>query len=174
MSRDAWQRYSKGGSWYYEVLEPGFKYNMSDIQAALGLAQLKKLDGFQERRRQIVAAYNNAFREIHALETPGCRSHVEHAWHLYVLRLRLPALRIGRNQFIGELTARKIGTAVHFIPIHLHPFYRDKYAYLPEQFPIAYGSYRRMLSLPLNPGMSDQDVADVIDAVLDVTTHFCR
>lgn len=174
MSRDAWQRYSKGGAWYYEVLEPGFKYNMSDIQAALGLAQLRKLDQFQERRRQIVAAYNTAFREIDALETPGSRPHVEHAWHLYVLRLRLSALRITRDQFIAELTARNIGTAVHFIPIHLHPFYRDKYGYRPEQFPIAYRSYRRVLSLPLNPGMSVQDVADVIDAVLDVTNRFTR
>jgi dTDP-4-amino-4,6-dideoxygalactose transaminase len=174
MSRGAWQRYAKGGKWFYEILAPGFKYNMTDIQAALGLAQLKKLTRFQQRRAEIVSAYNDAFLENDALEPPLQRPWVEHAWHLYILRLRLSALRITREQFIDELTARNIGTAVHFIPIHLHPFYRDKYGYVPEHFPIAHSNYQRMLSLPLNPGMSDHDVSDVIQAVLDVTTCYRR
>src|SRR5437763_16976603 len=129
MSRDAWKRYGKGGSWRYEVLAPGFKYNMSDIQAALGLWQLKKLAGFQERRREVVRSYQEAFRDADALELPVERAEVEHAWHLYVLRLVPETLSIGRDRFIDELTARNIGTSVHFIPIHLHPYYRDKYAY---------------------------------------------
>ncbi len=99
---------------------------------------------------------------------------MDHAWHLYVLRLRLETLRIGRDQFIDELTARNIATSVHFIPIHLHPFYRDKYGFTPEQFPVAYQSYQRMLSLPLHPGLSDEDVCDVVDAVLDVEKRFAR
>jgi len=174
MSRDAWNRYAKGGTWYYEVLLPGFKYNMTDIQAAIGLWQLRKLARFEQRRREVVAAYNRAFSHEDALETPAERREVEHAWHLYVLRLRLEVLRIDRNRFIEELTSRNIGTSVHFIPIHLHPYYRDKYAFTPESFPIAYANYRRMVSLPLNLQLSDADVADVIDAVLDVVRRYRR
>jgi dTDP-4-amino-4,6-dideoxygalactose transaminase len=174
MSRDAWKRYGPGGSWFYSVDEPGFKYNMTDIQAAMGLVQLRKLAGFQRRRREIVAAYNQAFGELDALETPVERDEVEHSWHLYVLRLRLGALRIERDQFIDELTARNIGTSVHFIPIHLHSHYRQKYGYLPEQFPVAYSNYQRMLSLPLHPLLTNSDMGDVIGAVLDVVKRFGR
>jgi dTDP-4-amino-4,6-dideoxygalactose transaminase len=174
MSRDAWKRYGHGGSWFYQVDEPGFKYNMTDVQAAMGVAQLRKLDRFQARRREIVAAYNLAFQEVDALEIPVERPEVEHAWHLYVLRLRLGALRVGRDQFINELTALNIGTSVHFIPIHIHPFYQQKYRYRPEQFPVAYQTYQRMLSLPLHPLLTDADVGDVITAVLDVAQRFAR
>ena len=174
MSRDSWNRYGRGGSWYYEVEEAGYKYNMSDIQAALGLAQLRKLNGFQARRREIVEAYNAAFHELTPLEIPRERPDVEHAWHLYVLRLRLEALRISRAQFIDELAARNIGTSVHFIPIHLHPFYKRRYGYRSGQFPVAYGNYRRTVSLPLHPRLSDQDVSAVILAVSDVVERFKR
>lgn len=168
MSRDAWKRYAKGGSWRYDILTPGFKYNMTDIAAALGLCQLRKLDGFQKRRRQIVDAYTEAFSECDALQVPTERSEVEHAWHLYVLRLHAERLAITRDQFIEEMTKRNIATSVHFIPIHLHPYYRDKYKLLPDRFPVAVDNFSRMLSLPLNAGMSDDDVLDVIDAVLDI------
>ncbi len=171
MSRDARKRY---GSWFYQVDEPGFKYNMTDVQAAMGLAQLRKLDRFQARRREIVSAYTAAFGDLDALEVPTERPEVEHAWHIYVLRLRLGALRIGRDQFIQELTALNIGTSVHFIPIHIHPFYQQKYGYQPTQFPVAYESYQRMLSLPLHPMLTDADVGDVISAVLDVVQRFGR
>jgi dTDP-4-amino-4,6-dideoxygalactose transaminase len=172
MSRDAWKRYDKGGSWFYEVLLPGFKYNMTDIQASIGLVQLRRMEAFQARRREVAAAYTRAFAAEAALELPVERPEVEHAWHLYVLRLQPEALTIGRDQFVQELAARNIGTSVHFIPVHLHPYYRDRYGYRPEDFPVAYGSYQRMLSLPLHPGLSDGDVQDVIGAVLDVVhTH---
>jgi dTDP-4-amino-4,6-dideoxygalactose transaminase len=174
MSRDAWKRYGAGGSWFYQVDQPGFKYNMTDVQAAMGLAQLKKLDRFQLRRREIVAAYSEAFRDVDALELPVERAEVEHAWHLYVLRLRPGTLSIGRDRFIEELTARNIGTSVHFIPVHTHPYYRQKYGYRPEQFPVAHDNYQRMLSLPLHPLLSDEDVCDVVAAVLDVVTRFTR
>lgn len=174
MSRDAWQRYDKTGSWYYEVVFPGFKYNMTDIQASLGIWQLRKLDSFQARRREIVRAYNEAFGTEEALELPVERPEVEHAWHLYVLRLREGVLRIGRDRFIKELKERNIGTSVHFIPIHVHPYYRNKYGFRPEDFPVTYANYRRMLSLPLNPRLNDEDVADVIEAVLDVVKRFKR
>jgi dTDP-4-amino-4,6-dideoxygalactose transaminase len=171
MSRDAWQRYDQGGSWAYEVVTPGFKYNMSDIQASLGLAQLARLDSMQWRRRRIVAAYQQAFAGIDALELPVERADVEHAWHLYVLRLRPGALAIDRSAFIRELAARNIGASVHFIPVHLHRYYRDKYGYAPDDFPVALDSYQRMISLPLSPKMTDQDAADVIEAVRDVVAR---
>ena len=174
MSRDAWKRYGPGGSWFYNVDEPGFKYNMTDVQAAMGLAQLRKLDRFQLRRREVVERYHQAFRNVDALELPTERVDVDHAWHLYVLRLRPGTLSIGRDRFIAELTARNIGTSVHFIPIHLHPYYRQKYQYAPAAFPVAYSNYQRMLSLPLHPLLSDSDVDDVIAAVMDVVTRFAR
>jgi dTDP-4-amino-4,6-dideoxygalactose transaminase len=174
MSRDAWRRYARGGSWRYEVVVPGFKYNMTDIQAAMGLAQLRKLDRFQSRRRAIAAAYTSAFRDLDTLEVPTERPDVQSAWHLYPLRLNLSALRIGRDRFIEELTARNIGTSVHFIPIYRHPFYRDCYGLQPTMFPVTEGSYRRMLSLPLHPLLSDGDVADVVEAVRDVVAGYRR
>jgi len=174
MSRDAWKRYDRGGSWRYDVLLPGFKYNMTDIQASLGLAQLRKLEAFDARRRSIVAQYQAAFGEDEAFECPAERADITHAWHLYVLRLRPDVLSIGRDQFIEELTRRNIGTSVHFIPIHTHPYYRDTYGYVPEDLPVAFGAFERLLSLPLHPRLSDEDVADVVEAVLDVATTFRR
>jgi dTDP-4-amino-4,6-dideoxygalactose transaminase len=172
MSREAWSRYSAGGKWAYDIVEPGFKYNMTDIQAALGLQQLRRFDRMQDRRRQIVETYNEAFGRSSAFQTPTTRRHVTNAWHLYVLRLRPSELTIGRDQFIQEMTARNIGTSVHFIPIHMHSFYRNKYRYAPDDFPVAHSAYQQMVSLPLSPSMSDQDVADVIEAVLDIRGKF--
>ena len=174
MNRDAWKRYDRGGHWYYEVVTPGFKYNMTDIQAALGVWQLRKLPGFQERRRAVAGMYDAAFAAEDALELPARRPDVEHAWHLYVLRLRPEALRIGRDAFIEELRLRNIGTSVHFIPIHLHPYYRDKYGYRPDSLPVAHANYQRMLSLPLNARLSDSDARDVIEAVLDIVRRHRR
>jgi dTDP-4-amino-4,6-dideoxygalactose transaminase len=174
MSKDAWRRYDRTGSWYYEVILPGFKYNMTDIQAAIGLEQLKRIDTFQNRRRKIVERYNYAFAGNDAIELPTARPDVSHAWHLYVIRLHLDALQIDRNRFIEEMTNRNIGTSVHFIPIHLHPYYRDRYHYSPTDFPVAYAQYQRIVSLPLNPSMSDRDADDVIEAVLDVLRTYHR
>ena len=130
MSRDAWKRYEKNGSWYYEIIAPGFKYNMTDIQAAIGLVQLQRLADFSKRRRDIVDMYNAAFAELDALETPTERANVTSAWHLYVLRLNLDRLSIERAQFIEELSGRNIGSSVHFIPIHLHPYFAKHYGSL--------------------------------------------
>jgi len=174
MSHDGWNRYAEGGQWFYEVTLPGFKYNMTDIQAALGLWQLKKLESHQQRRRAVVAAYQAAFGENDAFDLPVERADVEHAWHLYVLRLRPGVLAIGRDRFIEELTRRRVGSSVHFIPVHLHPFYRDTYGYVPEDFPVACSNYQRMLSLPLHPGLSDTDVADVIGVVADIAREYRR
>ncbi len=168
MNHDAWKRYDDGGSWYYEIVYPGFKYNMTDIQASLGICQLKKLEDFQKRRREIVRAYNRAFSTLDSLETPVELSYAEHSWHLYVLRLNLETLRISRDRFIEELKERNIGTSVHFIPIHLHPYYRDKYGFRQKDFPVAFDNYQRMISLPLYPKMVDRDIEDVVEAVIEV------
>lgn len=168
MSRDSWQRYSRSGNWYYEVVEAGFKCNMTDIQASLGLWQLKRLPGFHRRRGEVAAAYTAAFARHPALEPPASRPYVGHGWHLYVLRLRPEALRIGRDGFLEELAGRNIGASVHFIPIHMHPYYRNRYGWAEGDFPVAADSYHRALSLPLHPGLSVQDVQDVIGTVLGI------
>ena len=174
MSQEARQRYDEGGKWFYEVVCPGFKYNMTDLQAAIGLVQLKRFEAFQRRRRAIAARYVASFAGCDALEVPVVRPEVEHAWHLFVLRLRLEALSIGRDAFIDLLRERNIGTSVHFIPVHLHPFYRDKYGLKPGDFPNAMAHYRRSISLPLHPALSDADVNDVCEAVLDIVQRHRR
>jgi dTDP-4-amino-4,6-dideoxygalactose transaminase len=171
MNRDAYKRYCAEGSWFYEVVAPGFKCNMTDIQAAIGLQQLKKLPAFQARRREIVERYHAAFRGMDELEVPTERPEVESAWHLYVIRLNLERLSIDRSAFIEELKRRNIGASVHFIPIHLHAYYRDKYGFAPADFPVAYQQYLRMVSLPLYPGLTDRDVEDVIGAVLNIVAR---
>lgn len=168
MSRDAFKRYTSEGSWRYEVVLPGFKYNMPDIQAAIGIHQLKRIDEMQRRRRAIVAQYDEALGQLEAIETPVPRPEVESAWHIYLIRLRPGRLKIDRAAFIEELRKRNVGASVHFIPVHLHPYYRDRYQLRPEDFPVASEEFERMLSLPLSPAHSDQDVADVIEAVTDV------
>lgn len=174
MNREAWSRYAAGGKWAYDIVEPGYKYNMTDIQAALGLQQLRRFDRMQARRQEIVQAYNAAFCSQPAFLIPITRSHVTNAHHLYVLRLRPSELSIDRDQFIQELTARNIGSSVHFIPIHMHSYYRNRYGWQPDDFPVAHAAFRNMISLPLSPAMSDQDVSDVIDAVLDIRHCFAR
>lgn len=174
MNRDAWKRYGAEGSWYYEIVVPGFKYNMTDIQAAIGLVQLRRLAVMQKRRREVVNQYNTAFSGLAELQTPVEKPNAEHAWHLYILRLNLDHLTISRAQFIEELKARNIGTSVHFIPIHIHPYYRDKYEWQPEDLPIAYAEYQRIVSLPLHPGLSEEEVTDVIVAVTNVVEKFRR
>lgn len=172
MSRDAWKRYGKGASWSYEVVRPGFKYNMTDIQAALGLQQLRRLGSLHARRRQLVARYREGLGDLAALELPDERPGFTHAWHLFVVRLRPDSLRIDRNRFIDELADRNIGASVHFIPVHLHPFYRDRYGFAPDAFPVATAEFERIVSLPLNTTMSDADADDVVAAVRDIVTTF--
>jgi dTDP-4-amino-4,6-dideoxygalactose transaminase len=167
MSKDAWRRYDKGGSWKYEVIRPGFKCNMTDMQAALGLHQIDRLPSMQRRREEVSAEYERGLEGL-PIETPTVRAGVSTARHLFVIRLDLDRLSIDRSQFIDELAARNIGTSVHFIPLHLHPYYRDKYGLQPTDFPIADREFTRMISLPLNARLTDTDVRDVIEAVRDV------
>ncbi len=172
MSRDAWKRYTGAGSWYYEVVLPGYKDNMTDIQAALGIHQLRKLDGFIEVRRRYARLYDDAFAALPEVETPPVRPGRSHVYHLYPIRLALDRLTIDRSQFIEELRARGIGSSVHFVPVHLHPFYASEFGYCPGDLPCAEDLYRRIISLPLYPAMTEDDVADVIQAVFDVVQRF--
>lgn len=168
ISRDAWKRYTAEGSWYYEITAPGYKYNLTDIASGLGLAQLAKAERMLRRREEIAKRYTEVFSNSPALETPAMRDDCQHAWHLYILRLNLAHLGIDRGRFIEELKSRNIGVSVHFIPLHVHPYYRATYGYSPGDFPVAYNEYQRSISLPIYSKMSDQDVQDVTDAVLDI------
>jgi dTDP-4-amino-4,6-dideoxygalactose transaminase len=161
ISHDAWNRYRAEGSWYYEVVAPGFKYNMTDIAAALGLAQLAKVDRMRDRRQEIALRYNEAFGDDPAFETPPFEAPADHSWHLYALRLN----GIDRRAFIENLRSQGVGASVHFIPLHLHPFYRDRFGYTRDSFPVATREYEREVSLPIYSVMSDDEVATVIDAV---------
>ena len=158
MSRDAWRRYSADGSWRYDVAYPGFKYNMTDIAAAIGLVQLRRLPTLHRRRQQIAALYTELLSGMPELELPVTHADVEHAWHLYVVRLRPQRLRVHRDEIIELLKAEGVPTQVHFIPLHLHSYYRDAFAYRPEDFPVASAAAERILSLPFFTLMSDDDV----------------
>ena len=165
MSRDAYKRYTAEGSWFYEVVAPGFKYNMPDLQAAIGIAQMDRLDAMQARRKAIYDRYDAALGALEEVETPTIRPNVDAARHIYPLRLNLERLQVDRARFIQLLGEMNIGSSVHFIPVHLHPYYRDRYGFQPEDFPVAYREYQRLVSLPLNPTMTDADVDDVVEAV---------
>jgi len=168
MSREAWSRYVGDGSWLYDIVTPGFKYNMTDLQASLGIWQLKRLDDVQRRRREIVQLYQQAFASVEQLELPVERPEVEHAWHLYSVRLRRNTTSTNRDALARELYQRGIGTSVHFIPVHLHSWYRNRYGWRAHDFPVAFDSFCRILSLPLGPRMSDDDAGRVIESVLDI------
>ncbi|NTU79986.1 MAG: DegT/DnrJ/EryC1/StrS family aminotransferase [Chloroflexales bacterium] len=170
ISKDAWKRYTAEGSWYYEILAPGYKYNMTDLSAAMGLAQLSKTERMLRRRQEIARCYSLAFADLPALQLPHDRPDCQHSWHLYTLRLNLDRLRISRAMFIEELKQRGIGASVHFIPLHLHPYYRETYSYQPEDFPVAHREYAREISLPIYSRMSDGDIQSVIDAVCDIVS----
>jgi dTDP-4-amino-4,6-dideoxygalactose transaminase len=168
ISRDAWDRYTAKGSWYCEVTERGYKYNMSDIMAAIGIHQLRRLDRMNARRSVIAARYSAAFDEMEELETPprgeGC------AWHLYMLRLNLDRLEIDRSMFMEEMRTEGVGCSVHFTPIPLHPYYR-KTLKMRDPCTRALREYPRLVSLPLYSKMTDDDVERVIKAVKKAVTR---
>ena len=165
MNRDAFDRFTATvPSWYYEVVAPGFKYNLTDIAASLGIHQLKRVRGFQQRRAQIAALYDAAFAGLPLLTAPRPQSGDMHAWHLYVLRLSDGA-GVERDRFIERLFEAGIGCSVHYIPLHLHPYWRDRYALNAAMFPHSQRAYERMLSLPLYTRMTDADVQRVVQAV---------
>jgi dTDP-4-amino-4,6-dideoxygalactose transaminase len=168
ISKNAWNRYSDRGSWYYEVLRSGFKYNLTDIQSAIGIHQLRKLEGFIEARVRVVEAYNRAFADLEEVELPPDGGNRRHSWHLYMLRLNLDQLDINRDEFIVELTKLGIGTSVHFIPIPLHPFFASLKGRPENQCPQALALYPRLISLPLYPDMTEIQIESVTDSVKQI------
>lgn len=171
MSHNAWNRYAKGGSWKYDIVEPGYKYNMFDIQAALGLVQLSRMEEMQTRRLAIAARYQEEFGKIDAVEPPFVPEFTTHCWHLYVLRIVPELLTIDRDQFIVELNERNVGTSVHFIPTHTMTAFR-KLGWKEGDFPMAEKHFERIISLPLYPSMTDEQVQYVIDAVRDIVEKY--
>jgi dTDP-4-amino-4,6-dideoxygalactose transaminase len=170
ISRDAWKRYTAEGSWYYEILAPGFKYNLTDIAAAIGLHQLRKADLFQQRRTEIVDYYSARLRDVEEIILPRVQPNRIHSWHLYVIRLRLERLKLDRAQFIAALQKEGIGTSVHWMPLHMHPYYRQANSYAPKDFPIASALYEEIISLPVYPEMSEADRAHVCDSIKKIVT----
>jgi dTDP-4-amino-4,6-dideoxygalactose transaminase len=165
ISSDAFHRYvSKTPAWYYEVVAAGFKYNLTDIAASIGIEQLRKIDYFLERREQLASRYDSALSNLPITLPPRAQNGSTHAWHLYVIRLTSAARR-GRDEIISHLSEGGIGTSVHFIPLHRQPYWRDTYALRPEVFPAAEQAYQSMLTLPLYTRMSDADQRRVIDEV---------
>jgi dTDP-4-amino-4,6-dideoxygalactose transaminase len=173
ISGDAWKRYAKEGSWYYEVVDAGYKLNLPDLLAALGLAQLGKCDRLWRQRLEIAASYKENLSTFEELEMPpGLKNMDEHAWHLFILRLHSSQLELTRNGFIEELKRMGIGTSVHFIPLHLHPYYQKAYGYRAGDFPNAEDAYSRCISLPIFPGMTEAEVGRVLQAIKRIVcTH---
>jgi len=171
ISSDARQRQAEG-QWHYEMVLLGFNYRLTDIACALGLSQLKKLEANLARRREIAARYATAFRDLAGVARPAVRAEVNPAWHLYPIRLNLEKLSADRAQIFRALRAENIGVNVHYIPVHRHPYYRDRFGYRGGEYPVAEGAYERLISLPMFHGMSDQEVEDVTQSVSKVISHY--
>jgi perosamine synthetase len=168
ISNDAWERYSDEASWYYEIVAPGFKYNLTDIAAAIGIHQLRRADEMHRKRAQWAALYSELLGDVEELVLPEQQTDRIHSWHLYSIRLRLGRLRINRAQVIEELKRRGITASVHWMPLHEHPYYREKYGYKPEDFPVAARLYPELITLPLYPDMTEGEVGYVCEAVKGV------
>ena len=162
------------GSWFYEMVDLGYNYRITDFQCALGLSQLKKLPGWVTRRQEIARHYDKAFASLAEIEPLDVGKNLTHAYHLYVVRLNLEKLQGERTEIFAALRAAGIGVNVHYIPVHLHPFYRQHFATKPGDCPIAESAYERLLTLPLHPKMSSQDIENVINAVLDALSSFLK
>jgi dTDP-4-amino-4,6-dideoxygalactose transaminase len=165
MSRDAWNRYGAAGSWRYRVAHPGFKYNLTDFQSALGLVQLGRAEEFLSRRRAIAQLYDASFEKLEEVRPVSRPTQAGHAWHLYMVRVDPDCSPLSRDELIVALAAQGIGSSVHFIPIHRLDYYRERYGYAPDDFPVANAAFEHLLSLPIYPTMTDEDVYDVVDAV---------
>jgi dTDP-4-amino-4,6-dideoxygalactose transaminase len=174
VTKDAWKRYSSEGSWRYDIQATGYKYNLTDLQAALGLAQLQKCESMHLRRCVLAMRYTSALSSLDTFKVPSIPDHVENAWHLYVLEVNQDLLTINRDRVIEELKERGIGTSVHFIPLHLHSLYGLKCGYRPGQFPNAERHFASAISLPLFPSLSFEDQDRVIEALHDIARQYRR
>jgi dTDP-4-amino-4,6-dideoxygalactose transaminase len=170
LSRSAWNRFEAKGSWYYEIVAPGFKYNLTDVAAALGQVQLSRSEEFWAARRRIASLYREALAGLNLIELPTEREDRQSSWHLFSTRLNLDALRIDRAQFIEAMKEHGITCSVHWMPLHLHPYYRDTYNFAPEAYPVSNSLWPRLVSLPIFPSMTDDDVRYVADSIWTILT----
>jgi dTDP-4-amino-4,6-dideoxygalactose transaminase len=174
ISKTAWNRFGTEGLWQYEIVAPGFKYNMTDIAAAMGLCQLRRADELHRKRTQWAQFYSQLLGDIEELILPTQQPGRIHSWHLYVIRLKLDRLKINRAEVIDELKRNGITTSVHWMPLHMHPYYREKYGYVPEDFPVAHRLYPEIITLPLYPDMTEEDVTYVCDTLRSVIAKNLR
>jgi dTDP-4-amino-4,6-dideoxygalactose transaminase len=174
LSSDAWNRYARGGNWDYAIVAPGFKYNLTDIAAAIGIEQLARAEAMRRARERIAARYFEAFQDLDEIDLPATNPHRQHAWHLFPIQLRLHSLRLDRAEFMRELDRLGVATSVHWRPLHLHPYYRDTFGWQPGEFPVATAVWERLVSLPLFSSMTDDEVSAVIEAVTTVCGRFRR
>ena len=168
ISKDAWKRFTAEGSWYYEIIAPGYKYNLTDIASAIGIHQLRRADELHQRRSALAALYSELLSDVEELILPRQLPNRIHSWHLYAIRLKLDRLKIDRGQFIKELQDRGIGISVHWMPLHMHPYYRETYGYRSADLPVSATLYSEIITLPLFPDMTEGDVQHVCDAVRSV------
>jgi perosamine synthetase len=174
ISRDAWKRFTAEGSWYYEIIAPGYKYNLTDIAAAIGLQQLRKANHLHQRRTELAQQYTDSLKELEELVLPQVQPGRIHSWHLYVVRLKLDRLQIDRAEFITELQRRGVGASVHWMPLHMHPYYRETYGYVPGDYPTAQSLYPEIVTLPLYPEMAEGDISYVCDSIKEIVRGNCR
>jgi len=174
ISRDAWKRYTAEGTWRYDIQELGYKYNLTDLQAAIGLVQLEKHERMRQLRAGLADRYTRELDSFEGFTTPVVPNHVEHAWHLYVIQVDENILSIGRDRVIEELKQRGIGTSVHFIPLHMHSLYQQRLGYREGMFPNAEARFAGSISLPLFPGMTSAEQTRVIVALNDIARQFRR
>jgi len=172
INRDAWKRYSESGSWYYEVVAPGYKYNFTDLQASLGLPQLKKVDEMWNSRKYIAKRYTEAFKDLDLITLHTIKQDRESSWHLYPVRLNLEMLNATRAQIIDELKKNNIGVGVHFMPVHKHLFYSETFNLNDKDFPVASSTFPRLISLPIYPGMTDYNINKVIDIFTEILNKY--
>ena len=174
LSHDAWGRYSGGGSWDYRIVAPGYKYNLTDMAAALGIKQLERAEELRLAREQLALAYHSDFADLAEIDLPVMPENRIHSWHLYPIRLHLDRLSITRNEFIESLKARGVGCSVHWRPLHLHPYYSEQFAWSPDEFPVATKLWERLVTLPLFPTMSADEHRHVVTVARDLCCEHHR
>jgi perosamine synthetase len=174
ISKDAWKRFSSSGSWYYEIVAPGFKYNLTDIASAIGLWQLKKAEEFRIKREKIALKYFEGLKSVDEIELPPRSEDRIHSWHLFYIRLNLQKLSINRSEFIEKLKERGVMTSVHWMPLHLHPYYKEVYGHKEEDFEVASKVYLQLISLPIFPDMREEESDYVIENVKRLCKEYKR
>jgi perosamine synthetase len=165
ISKDAWKRFERSGSWYYEIVAPGFKYNMPDTAAAIGVHQLKKADSFWNERKKVAELFSEKLAGVEGVIIPSEKENRKHSWHLYIIRVDSPPSGINRDDFIKKLGENGVGSSVHYMPLHMHPYYKEKLGVEPEDFPVAQKLFNQIVSLPIYPGLTDAEIDKICDTV---------